>query len=234
MKKITAPLCILLCMVLFLSARTTNDSSVSSQESPQLTKLPSPQRDGSPFGVDVNINMTTIDNWLERPDVAYFDMRMLYDPADFCAIGQASNLTKTLPGFRIVPFPLVASLGVMPVDGAYDGNKLFNVVWGATLGEILEVTPNYLESKTILDDIFPKDKAIFLMCGGAGYAALARSLLIHMGWDKNLIYHVGGNWFYEGNKSISLTISNDNPPRIATWRANYVFIDFEHLKPVRK
>ena len=231
MKKITTLLCILLCMTLLLSAHTTNDSRTSSQESSQLTKLPPPQRDGSPFGVDVNINMTTIDNWLERPDVAYFDMRMLYDPADFCAIRQPSDLVTTLPGFRIVPFPFLACLGPMPVGDAYDGDRLFTVVWGANRGEILEITPNFLESETILNDIFPKDKAIFLMCGGAGYAALARGLLIHLGWNENLIYHTGGNWFYNGNRGIDMTISSDNPG-IATWRANYVFIDFENLNPI--
>ena len=69
------------------------------------------------------------------------------------------------------------------------------------------------------------------MCGGAGYAALTRGLLIHMGWDANLIYHVGANWSYEGNRGIDLRIAGEDS-EIATWRADYIFIDFENLTPV--
>jgi len=225
MKKITALLCVLLCVVWCTACE-------SSQKQSRLAKLPPPERDGSPFGIDVNINMTTIDNWLERPDVAYFDLRMFRDPAEFCALGQPADLTRTLPGFRIIPFPYLAYLGPMPVAEAYDGDRLFEVVWGTDYrGQILEITPNYLESEIILNDIFPKDKAIFLMCGGAGYSALTRGLLIHMGWDENLIYLVGGNWFYEGNRGIDMAVSGDNP-EIATWRVNHIFIDFEYLEPV--
>jgi len=180
--------------------------------------------------VDVNINMTTIDDYLNRPDVAYMDMRMLYDPADFEAIGGISSLTQTLPGYRIVPYPFLGTLSAMPVDNAYDGERLFEIVWGEG-NEILSITPNYAESETILGELFPKDKVIFLMCGGAGYSSLTRVLLINQGWDENKIYHTGGNWYYEGNMSLDLTISASNPD-IATWRANYAFIDFEHLSRI--
>ena len=50
--------------------------------------LPPPETDASSeFGVDVNINMETIDQYLDREDVAYRDVRMLFDPADYAAIG---------------------------------------------------------------------------------------------------------------------------------------------------
>jgi len=221
------PISVLLCLALFVSACTDNDQGY------QIAPLPPPQRDGGPFGVDVNINMNTIDNFLGRPDVAYFDMRMFYDPADYEAIGGFSRMTRTLPGYRIVPFPYIASLSALPVSGAYDGRRLFEVVWGQNRGEILEITPNYEESELIIRDIFPRDKAIFLMCGGAGYTSLARGLLIHMGWDENLIYHTGGNWHYNGNMALEMTVSGDNP-NIATWRANHAFLDFDRLTPVSR
>jgi len=195
-----------------------------------LSALPPPEPDGGPFGVDVNINMTTIDGYLGRPDVAYIDVRMLYDPADFPSIGGVASLTQTLPGYRIVPYPFIATLSAMPVDNAYEGVTLFDVVWGEGR-EILSITPNYSESEIILNDLFPKDKIIFLMCGGAGYSSLTRVLLIHLGWEENMIYHTGGNWHYEGNMAIDMTISATDS-NIATWRANYAYIDFDRLNRI--
>jgi hypothetical protein len=193
--------------------------------------LPPPEPDSGLFGMDLNINMTTIDDFLCRPDVAYFDVRMFFDPADFPAIGGISNLTRALPGYRVVPFPFIATLSAMPVDGAYEGDKLFEVVWSEDR-EILKVTPNYLESETILSELFPKDKKIFLMCGGGGYSFLIRSLLIHQGWDENMIYHTGGNWHYEGTKALNMIVNPedaDDDLILATWRVNYAFIDFDRL-----
>ena len=230
MKKNLLLLSVLLCVTLLLSACAPSVSPVSSQDSQEVTALPPPEPDGGPFGVDMNINMATIDDFLGRPDVAYIDVRMLYDPAAFGAIGGIAELTQTLPGFRIVPYPFLGTLAAMPVANAYEGVSLFKVVWGEGI-EILEVTPNYAEAETILSELFPKDQVIFLMCGGAGYSAMTRALLLHQGWDGNMIYHTGGNWHYEGNMSMGMTISSDDP-NIATWRANYAFIDFDHLTPL--
>jgi len=209
---------------MLLSACTTNGPS---DDTPELTALPLPEPDSGPFGVDVNININTIDDYLGRPDVTYIDARMLHDPAEFEAIGGIANLTQTLPGYRIVPYPFLGTLSAMPVANAYTGDSLYEVVWGEG-HEILSATPNFAEAEIILSQIFPKDKVIFFMCGGAGYSALSRALLVHLGWDANMIYNTGGNWYYEGNMSVDMTISASDP-NIATWRANYAFIDFENL-----
>jgi hypothetical protein len=184
------------------------------------------------FGVDVNINMSTIDLFLNRPDVAYFDMRMLVDPANFEAIGGISNLTRTLPGFRIVPMPFLATMSALPpvCGDPYFGDVLFRTFWTLD-NQIRSTRPNFAESELILNDIFPKNKPIFLMCGGAGYAALTRTLLIHLGWDPNLIYNIGGNWSYTGRNSIDLLIQPQGI--LATWRANYAYIDFGRLTPIK-
>ena len=226
MKRISVFVFVFFCLVLFLSACDSNDSNTQEQ----LVALPPPEPDGGPFGVDVNINMTTIDNYLNRPDVAYIDVRMLYDPADFPAIGGIANLTQTLPGYRVVPYPFLATLSAMPVANAYEGETLFEVVWGDDR-EILEISLNYAEANTILNDLFPKDEIIFLMCGGAGYSSLTRVLLIHLGWDENKIYHTGGNWHYDGNMGLDMTVSATDS-NIATWRVNYAFIDFDRLTKI--
>lgn len=197
--------------------------------------LPAPNPDpNSDFGVDININMTTIDNWLSRDDVAYRDMRMLVDPAKFSDIGGESDLDNVLIGAMVIPYPYLASLPELPVSGAYSGNKAFTLTWNAD-GSIATATPNYKEATMILDDLFPKDKAIFICCGGGGYAAMAKALLIFMGWDANKLYNIGGMWTYEGPNVTQLVVysgTGDMEKAYATWRANYAYIDFDLLNPV--
>ena len=53
----------------------------------------------------------------------------------------------------------------------------------------------HLLLKEILEDLFPKDKKIFLMCGGGGYAGMMKNLLISLGWNQDNIYNVGGYWY---------------------------------------
>jgi rhodanese-related sulfurtransferase len=118
----------------------------------------------------------------------------------------------------------------MPVSNAYIGRKLFDVKW-ASNDSIVEVKPNYVESHLILNDIFPKDKPIFLMCGGGGYSHLTRVLLVYLGWDKNLIYSTGGNWGYMGPNSENLLIEPEGV--LATWRANYASYNLRSLTNVR-
>ncbi|MBN2509446.1 MAG: hypothetical protein JXB03_04180, partial [Spirochaetales bacterium] len=198
-------------------------------------ELPAPAPDPADvFGVDLNINMETIDSWLGREDVAYRDMRMLFDPADFTAIGGSSVLSATLPGFRIVPYPYLATLPPLPVSGAYEGPALYSLTWNAA-GEITDAAPNYAESAMVLADLFPRDKAVFLMCGGGGYAGLTRALLIHLGWDADKLYNIGGNWGYKGDKGLELVgTSSDGGSVYATWRADYAFMDFARMTPKKQ
>ena len=195
-------------------------------------ELPAPAPDAnSMFGVDSNINVGTIDNYLDRDDVVYRDVRMLFDPADYAAIGGDADLSATIRGFKIVPYPYLATLSELPVANAYDGDKLFNLTWNED-GSIATAEPNYAESMLILEDLFPKDKPIFIMCGGGGYAGMTKSLLIFLGWDENLLYNIGGNWEYTGDNAVELIVypEDANEENIyATWRADYATIDFSRL-----
>lgn len=197
--------------------------------------LPPPETDASSeFGVDVNINMETIDQYLDREDVAYRDVRMLFDPADYAAIGGEADLSRTIRGFRVVPYPYIATLSALPVEGAYAGDTLFTVEWNGD-GTIASVRENYQESMLVLEDLFPRDKAIFLMCGGGGYAGMMKTLLLELGWDEGLLYNIGGNWTYTGENGLELIVYPEDAEEeniYATWRADYAYIDFSRLHPV--
>ncbi len=197
--------------------------------------LPAPQTDeNSQFGVDKNINMDTIDGFLGREDVAYRDVRMLFDPADYAAIGGEADLTRTIEGFKIVPYPYLATLAQLPVQGAYNGSCLFTVVWTEG-GKVESAKANYVESMQIMEELFPKDKAIFLMCGGGGYAQMTKELLIYLGWEEAKLYNIGANWTYAGENALELIIypeDADGQKTYATWRADYAYIVFDKLQPI--
>lgn len=195
-------------------------------------KLPAPEADTeTQFGVDKNINMATIDSYVNRRDVVYRDVRMLFDPADYAAIGGDADLSATIIGFKVVPYPYIATLSALPVANAYEGETLFDVVWNAD-GTIASAEENYKESMFILEELFPRDKPIFLMCGGGGYAGMTKTLLLYLGWDEGLLYNIGGNWEYTGENALELVVypEDANDENIyATWRADYAYIDFSRL-----
>ena len=222
MKKILSLVCVL-ALILSLGCMAFADALPASE--PDETNM---------FGVDKNINMETLDQYLGRDDVAYRDVRMLFDPADYAAIGGNADLASTVEGFRIVPYPYLATLSALPVAGAYDGDTLYTLTWNED-GSIATATANYEESMLVLEDLFPKDKAIFLMCGGGGYAGMTKSLLIFLGWDPALLYNVGGNWSYQGDHGVELIQYSEDAngnDYFATWRADYAYIDFSRLHPV--
>ena len=160
---------------------------------------------GEKFGIDKNINEKTIDKYLNRNDVCYRDMRMLIDPANYEAIGGDSYLSGYIKGFEVVPYPFLAPTIDLPIEvgSSYTGETLFSINNG-------NYVANYVESLNILEELFPKDLNIFLMCGGAGYAKMTKDLLINLGWDENKIYNIGGYWYYEGKNKIEIKKINEN------------------------
>lgn len=198
-------------------------------------ELPLPQADeSSQFGVDKNINQATIDQWLGRDDVVYRDVRMLFDPAEYAAIGGEADLTATIKGFKVVPYPYLGTMQSLPVANAYEGDKLFEVVW-AEDGTAESAKPLYEESMMIMEELFPKDKAIFLMCGGGGYAGMTKQLLICLGWDEDKLYNIGANWEYKGDNALELVVYPEDAGgsnTYATWRADYAYIEFDKLNPI--
>ena len=198
----------------------------------ELKELPKPEITegirGEQFGIDKNINEETIDNYLGREDTVYRDMRMLKDPGNYEAIGGDSYLSGYVKGFEVVPYPLLVNVVGLPpeVGSTYTGKTLYTF-------DGKKYTANYEESLDILEDLFPKDKNIMLMCGGGGYAGMTKSMLIALGWDENKIYNVGGYWYYEGNNNVPVKVDEGEQTLFKFWKVIYHDIYFEELTEVR-
>ena len=218
---------------------TSSEGGTSGRDGVQATPSPDaaqelPPADPDPkstFGIDRAITVDTVDGWLGRDDVAYRDVRMLFDPADYASIGGDPDLTATIEGFKVVPFPFVATLPPLPVAHAYEGPAAWTVEWDED-GSIVAATPAYWESESLLDDLFPKDKAIFLLCGAGGYAGQMRQLLVHLGWDADKVYNIGGFWSYKGAHRVELIESSsdtDDGKLCCMWRVEVAPIDFSRM-----
>ncbi|HPF83701.1 MAG TPA: hypothetical protein PLV83_06040, partial [Bacilli bacterium] len=177
------------------------------------------------LGIDANINEETIDNYLNRSDSVYMDMRMLIDIADYESIGGDSYLSGFIDGFEVMPLPYIVTVTGLPeeVGDTYSGDTLFSI------NEDGNYIADYEESLDILEFYFPKDKYIFLMCGGGGYAGMMKALLVSLGWDEDKIYNVGGYWYYAGDNNIE--VKNEDGS-YDFWKVTYHDIDFESLTEV--
>jgi len=201
-------------------------------QSNKLATLPTPEITdgvrGTTFGIDKNINEETIDNYLNRSDSVYYDMRMLVDEADYESIGGDSYLSGIVKGFEVIPLPYVVNVTGLPeaVGETYSGETLF------TLTDDGEYIANYEESMEFLEYYFPKDKNIFLMCGGGGYAGMMKTMLIDLGWDENKIYNVGGYWYYEGENNLVIKETSDDKVTYDFWKLTYHDIDFSIMNKV--
>lgn len=188
---------------------------------PELPKPEVSEGERGKLGIDKNVNETTIDKYLGRKDSVYYDVRMLEDPAQYEEIGGDRYLSGLVEGFEVVPYPYLVNVEGLPeaVGQTYTGKTLYTVADG-------KYTENYKESKQILNDLFPKDKNIFLMCGGGGYSGMLKNMLTSLGWDGNKIYVVGGYWYYEGNHDVKIKQDDGS---YAFWKISYRNIDFSKL-----
>lgn len=178
------------------------------------------------LGIDKNINEKNIDKYLARKDAVYRDLRMLEDPGNYEAIGGDSYLSGFVRGFEIVPLPYIVNVKGLPeeVGDTYTGQTLF---YQHSDGSY---TANYEESLDILEGLFPKDKVIFLMCGGGGYAGMMKEMLTELGWDALKIYNVGGYWNYEGENHVEVKrIRLDGATVYDYYKVPYHDIDFDNL-----
>ena len=196
-----------------------------------LAELPEPELDEGQrgqLGIDKNINEKTIDKYLGRSDAVYWDLRMLEDPGDYESVGGDRYLSGFVKGFQVVPYPYIVTVSDLPesVGKGYTGPTLFSLQQDGSY------KANYQESMRIVEDLFPKDKVIFLMCGGGGYSGMMKKFLVALGWDEKKIYDVGGYWYYEGENKVEVREKTaDGKTFFAFWKVPYHEIDFKKLTP---
>ena len=219
-------------VTLSLGARlqTLRANAASSPFETSSAPLPAPEPESGlrgELGIDANINEATLDAYLGRDDVAYFDVRMLHDPANYEAIEGDSYLSGYVDGFEVVPYPYVGPVTGLPeaVGEPYSGPSLFSV------NDDGVYVANYKESMAIVSQLFPRDKSIFLMCGGGGYAGMMKRLLVGLGYDESRIYDVGGYWYYEGKHKVDVKRSVGEESTYDFHRVPYHLIDFSVLHP---
>ena len=194
-----------------------------------LASLPTPELSEGQrgeLGIDKNVNEATIDQYLNRSDAVYRDLRMLKDPGNYEAIGGDSYLSGFVRGFEVVSFPYIVNVKGLPeaVGETYTGKTLFKQHSDGSY------TANYEESEEILEALFPKDKVIFLMCGGGGYSGMMKNLLVELGWDGDKIYDVGGYWFYEGENNVEVKREKEDGTTVYDfYKVPYHEIDFSSL-----
>ena len=194
----------------------------------ELAALPAPELSEGQrgeLGIDKNINEANIDKYLGRSDAVYRDMRMLKDPGNYEAIGGDSYLSGFVRGFEVVPLPYLMNVSGLPeaVGDTYKGKTLFTNYDGSYIA-------NYKESMAVLEALFPKDKVIFLMCGGGGYAGMTKAMLVALGWDASKIYDVGGYWYYEGSNDVKVKrVGADGKAVYDFYKVPYHEIDFDSL-----
>ena len=208
--------------------KASNSNVTSNKE--DLKELPKPEITGGvrgELGIDKNINESNIDDYLNRSDAVYRDMRMLEDPGNYEAIGGDRYLSGYVKGFEIVPLPYLMPVEGLPeeVGDTYQGTTLFSYKDGKYIA-------NYEESISILEELFPKDKVIFLMCGGGGYAGMTKNLLVSLGWNEDKIYNVGGYWYYEGKNNVEVKKEVDGKITYDFDKVPYHDIDFDELNEV--
>ena len=183
------------------------------------------------FGIDKNINETTIDEYLNRTDTVYRDVRMLVDTVAWEKQGGDKYLSGYVRGFEVIPAPYLASNTESDIaqkkkdgiTGLYHGKTLFKLNDDGTYNA------NYKESMDILETIFPKDKNIFIMCGAGGYAGQVKGMLVALGWDENKVRNVGGYWYYEGKNNIQVKETVNGKDHYNFSKVPYYNIDFSSL-----
>lgn len=188
------------------------------------------------YGIDKNINEKTIDNYLNRTDTVYRDVRMLVDTATWENKGGDRYLSGYIKGFEVIPAPYLANYKDAyikqkekeNVSGLYTGDALFK------LTDDDKYIPNYEESMEILEAIFPKDKNIFIICGAGGYAGQVKNMLVSLGWDENKIRDIGGYWYYDGNNKIDVKETINGKDYYNFSKVPYYNLDFKSLHKITK
>ncbi|MPW26494.1 hypothetical protein GC105_11900 [Alkalibaculum sp. M08DMB] len=129
-------------------------------------------QDGDYSATCSSINVNNLDQYLNRSDVVYIDLR------DYDNYAQ-----KHFKNFEVVPY-----FGFIFNEKAHTDETNIQL-FGGSPQEPIAV---YAESEAILNSIFPKDKTIFVMCQSGARVTWMMQILDANGYDMSKIYNVGG------------------------------------------
>ncbi|ABR50774.1 Rhodanese domain protein [Alkaliphilus metalliredigens QYMF] len=125
------------------------------------------------FSADCSsINVENLDQYLNRSDVVYIDLRDYDDYAK-----------KHFKNFEVIPY-----FALMFNAEAHSDETKVQLYGGVPTDPIAA----YDQSDAILNEIFPKDKTIFIMCQSGARVAWMMEILEAKGYDMSKIYNVGG------------------------------------------
>lgn len=131
-----------------------------------------------------SINADNLDQYLNRLDTVYIDLRDFKD-----------TQSKHFRNFEQIPF-----FGLIYSKEASDDMvQLFS-------GDTKAPTATYEESAELLEELFPRDKNIFLLCQSGGRVAMMMDILKAHGYDMSKVYNIGGIAHYTDNKYAPLLV----------------------------
>ena len=109
-------------------------------------------------------------DYLDREDVVYIDLR------DAKSYSQGH-----IEGFEWIPH-----FDILMKSGGARADQLFYTDADG------KIQPNYEESVSLLNAMFPTDRVLFLMCQSGGRVVNTMNILAANGYDMSKVYNVGG------------------------------------------
>lgn len=119
-----------------------------------------------------SINVDNLDQYLNRDDVVYIDLR---DYKDY-AMKHFRNF-ESIPYFAFI------------FNAEAHTNPEMVQLYGGTIDAPVSV---YKESDSIFEALFPQDKNLFIMCQSGGRVAMLMKILEVKGYDMSKVYNIGG------------------------------------------
>lgn len=157
---------------------------LATEEVNAVKELPAPLIDkniDAPYAsTNSSINVDNLDEYLNREDVLYIDIRDYKDYAK-----------KHFKNFEILPY-----FGYI-FNAEANTNAEMIQLYGGTPEEPVEV---YEQSDVLLNVMFPQDKALFIMCEKGGRVTQLMQILDARGYDMSKVYNVGGVGQYTDSK----------------------------------
>lgn len=144
------------------------------------------------------INTKNIDEYMFRDDVQYVDLR-----------NSESILNDGyIAGFEFIPYySIIASFSEHDALFQMKSTKDSD---GKTIhaGQVGGFIAQYEESEKMIENLFSKEKYIFLISVGGSESAYLINLLIQLGYNGELLYNVGGVSNNDGVESYTNISSN--------------------------